>query len=121
MKNTTYDFIIFHIKEKVNVKNIIEIRHVKVLKKNKLRAAQSAYKLIFMSNDFVEFKESGLKESILEYYIIKTHKKVYLIGFELDFLNNGLKQEKIIKFHEINKFHSFLLSSKFDQIIYSSR
>jgi hypothetical protein len=119
MEKTTYNYLIFHIEKLINVKTIKEIRHIRVLRKSEENEEISIFKLLFLNNDFVGFKKSGIKEDTLDYFIIKTVNEFYLCGFETTFLDNGLKTEKVIKFQKINKFISTILSSKYNRIVYS--
>lgn len=118
MEKTTYNYLIFHIEKLINVKSIIEIRHIRVLRKSKVNKEISIYNLLFLSNDFVGFKKSGIRENTLNYFIIRTANEFYVCGLENIFEDNGLITEKVVKFQKVNKFTSAILSSKYDRIVY---
>lgn len=118
MEKTTYYYLIFHIEKLINMKDIQEIRHIKILRKPKANKEISIVKLLLLSNDFVGFKKNGIREETLNYFIIKTVNDFFVCGLENTFENNGLKTEKVIKFQKINKFISAILSSKYDRIVY---
>jgi hypothetical protein len=118
MEKTTFNYLIFHIEKLINVRTINEIRHIRVLRKSKVNKEISIFKLLFLSNDFVGFKKSGIREDTLNYFIIKTANELYVCGLENTFEDNGLKTEKVIKFQKVNKFISAILSSKYDRIVY---
>ena len=120
MKKAVLEFVLYHISKRIPLENIREIRDVRVLKHERLKNIRKnlPYKILFYDNDLITFKDNGIPESHLDFYIVKSNGKCYLLGIEIQFFDNRTKNEDIIYFEKIGILMSMLLSSKYNMIIY---
>ena len=113
-----FDLIKYHCENDFAFDNNIEIRFIKVLKANKIKYLKncSPWFLILFQNEFINFKENGIKENHICFYSInlKNTNHVYLVGIEFKFYENGTKSET--KFYQklINPILNNLLKTKYD-------
>ena len=110
-----YEFLKFNFSNIPAITEIVEIRFIKVLKKNKLKYIKIPYSLLFLSNDWTDFTSYGIKEDSLIFYSIRTKQdKNVLLGILIEYLKNGTKNEKPVYYNIINKIYYKLLISKYD-------
>ena len=113
-----YDLIKYHCENDFVFDKNIEMRFIKVLKADKIKYLKnsSPWFLVLFQNDFVDFTENGVKKNHICFYSInlKNTKRIYLVGIEFKFYEDGTKSET--KFYQrlINPILNKLLKTKYD-------
>jgi len=115
--NNDFNILSYHLKDKINIDEILEVRHIRVFKIKKLDSIidRLPHILIFYDNDLVEFKDNGIPESFIDFFIVKSGIDLHLVGLTFIFHDNGLKDEKLISYKKISKLMAWLLSSKYNR------
>ncbi len=101
----------FHCKNFIEFNSKIEIRTLKVYKqkrKKNLLKFKNIF-LLFLDNDWLNFQENTLSAFLISDL---TSKKKYVLLIEIQYFINGLKEEKLVSYYEINEFWKKLLISK---------
>jgi len=121
LKKCGYQFLIYHIRELFKVEQISEVRFTRAIWYGHLNAIKKniALKLIFtFDNELLEYKTNGITESTIFFYIVTTNISIYLIGISSVYHDNGTKEEKLICVEKISKITKWLLSNKYNTILY---
>jgi hypothetical protein len=105
----------FHCSELVDFNSKLEVRTLKVYKHKRIKGLLKYKKLYLylIENDWLNYRETCLDVFLISDLITKEY---FIVVVEIQYLSNGLKEEKLIAFYETNRFWKKLLISKYNSI-----